>query len=67
MRILLVEDDDVLGSAVRDQIAADGHSVDWATRLDAARDATAVAVCLTSCCRTGAACISCARCAGGAT
>ncbi|MGB4828032.1 MAG: response regulator transcription factor [Paracoccaceae bacterium] len=44
MRILLVEDDDVLGSAVRDQIAADGHSVDWATRLDAARDATAVAV-----------------------
>mgnify|MGYP003382299805 CR=1 FL=1 len=44
MRILLVEDDDVLGSAVRDQIAADGHSVDWAMRLDAARDATAVAV-----------------------
>ena len=44
MRVLLVEDDDVLGSAVRDQIAADGHSVDWATRLDAARDATAVAV-----------------------
>ncbi len=44
MRILLVEDDDVLGSAVRDQIAADGHSVDWATRLDTARDAIAVAL-----------------------
>lgn len=43
MRILLVEDDDVLGPAVRDQIAADGHSVDWAERLDAARDAMAVA------------------------
>lgn len=33
MRILLVEDDDVLGGAVRDQIAADGHAVDWMTRL----------------------------------
>jgi len=43
MRILLIEDDEVLGAAVRDQIAADGHSVDWATRLDAARDAMAVA------------------------
>ncbi|MEZ5751593.1 MAG: response regulator transcription factor [Paracoccaceae bacterium] len=39
MRILLVEDDTVLGAAVRDQIAADGQSVDWVTRLDAARDA----------------------------
>ena len=38
MRVLLIEDDTVLGDAVRDQIAADGHSVDWATRLDAARD-----------------------------
>lgn len=34
MRILLIEDDQVLGAAVRDQIAADGHSVDWVTRLD---------------------------------
>lgn len=41
MRILLIEDDTVLGTAVRDQIAADGHSVDWATRLDAAGDAVA--------------------------
>lgn len=43
MRILLVEDDTVLGAAVRDQIAGDGHSVDWVTRLDAAGDAMAVA------------------------
>ena len=28
-------------AAVRDQIAADGHSVDWVTRLDAAGDALA--------------------------
>lgn len=39
MRILLIEDDTVLGAAVRDQIAADGHSVDWVMRLDAAGDA----------------------------
>ncbi len=44
MRILLIEDDDVLGAAVRDQIAADGHSIDWVIRLDAAGDAMAVAV-----------------------
>lgn len=43
MRILLIEDDTVLGAAVRDQIVADGHSVDWMVRLDAARDALAVA------------------------
>ncbi|KGF67505.1 transcriptional regulator [Hoeflea sp. BAL378] len=41
MRILLIEDDTVLGAAVRDQIAGDGHSVDWVTRLDAAADAMA--------------------------
>jgi two-component system OmpR family response regulator len=39
MRILLIEDDRVLGTAVRDQIAADGQSVDWVMRLDAASDA----------------------------
>ncbi|AUH65542.1 response regulator transcription factor [Paracoccus zhejiangensis] len=38
MRILLIEDDMVLGAAVRDQIAADGQSVDWVTRLDVAGD-----------------------------
>ncbi|WP_439521842.1 response regulator transcription factor [Marivita sp.] len=41
MRILLIEDDTVLGAAVRDQIAADGQSVDWVSRLDAAGDAIA--------------------------
>ena len=41
MRILLVEDDMVLGAAVRDQIAADAHSVDWVQRLDTAGDAMA--------------------------
>ncbi len=41
MRILLIEDDTVLGAAVRDQIAGDGQSVDWFTRLDAGRDAMA--------------------------
>jgi two-component system OmpR family response regulator len=39
MRILLVEDDTVLGAAIRDQIAGDGHSIDWVTRLDAGADA----------------------------
>ncbi|WP_415182996.1 response regulator [Phaeovulum sp.] len=39
MRILLIEDDTVLGSAIHDQIAGDGQSVDWVTRLDLARDA----------------------------
>ncbi|SEN86300.1 two-component system, OmpR family, response regulator [Pseudorhodobacter antarcticus] len=43
MRVLLIEDDTVLGAAVRDQIAADGHSIDWATRLDGAGDYLAVA------------------------
>lgn len=38
MRVLLIEDDTILGAAVRDQIASDGHSVDWVKRLDAARD-----------------------------
>ena len=41
MRILLIEDDAVLGAAVRDQIAGDGQSVDWVQRLDAAQDAMA--------------------------
>ena len=36
MRILLIEDDAVQGAAVRDQIAGDGHGVDWVQRLDAA-------------------------------
>ncbi|NCQ25665.1 MAG: DNA-binding response regulator [Rhodobacteraceae bacterium CG17_big_fil_post_rev_8_21_14_2_50_63_15] len=44
MRALLIEDDTTLGMAIRDQVAGDGHSVDWVTRLDAAGDALAVAV-----------------------
>jgi two-component system OmpR family response regulator len=38
MRVLLVEDDATLGAAVRDHVAAEGHAVDWAARLDAAQD-----------------------------
>ncbi len=38
MRILLIEDDAILGAAVRDHIAADGHCVDWVLRLDTASD-----------------------------
>ena len=38
MRVLLVEDDTILGAAVRDQVRAEGHSVDWVTRLDDAGD-----------------------------
>lgn len=33
MRILLVEDDRGIGAAVRDQIADDGHTPDWAENL----------------------------------
>ena len=36
MRILLVEDDPLIGSAVRDHIVAAGHAVDWAATLDEA-------------------------------
>lgn len=43
MRILLIEDDAVLGAAVRDQIAGDGYSVDWVQRLDAGDNAMASA------------------------
>ncbi|AXA44245.1 response regulator transcription factor [Rhizobium leguminosarum] len=43
MRVLLIEDDTALGAAIRDQIAADGHSVDWVNRLDLAGDAIVAA------------------------
>lgn len=43
MRVLLIEDDTVIGSAVREQIEESGHSVDWAQRLDSAQDALASA------------------------
>jgi two-component system, OmpR family, response regulator len=38
MRVLLVEDDDILGEAVRDHVAAQGHAVDWATSLSETDD-----------------------------
>ncbi|MGG6895148.1 MULTISPECIES: response regulator transcription factor [Rhizobium] len=40
MRILLVEDDDTIGSAVRDHIAADSHAVDWVKNLADAGEVT---------------------------
>ncbi|MDB5526274.1 MAG: response regulator transcription factor [Rhizobium sp.] len=40
LRILLVEDDQVLGGALRDHVAAAGHAVDWFATLG---DATAAA------------------------
>lgn len=43
MRVLLVEDDTLLGMAVRDQIAADGHAIDWVKRLSEAGDHVAAA------------------------
>lgn len=39
MRILLVEDTTGLGEAVREQIASDGHAVDWVQRLSHAETA----------------------------
>jgi DNA-binding response OmpR family regulator len=44
MRILLIEDDTVLGAAIRDQIAGDGQSVDWEWR-------NMILFCLILCCR----------------
>lgn len=43
MRILLIEDDRVIGTALREQAEGEGHSVDWAARLDDASDALATA------------------------
>ena len=39
MRVLLIEDDAVLGDAVRAHVASAGDGVDWMTRLDDARAA----------------------------
>jgi two-component system OmpR family response regulator len=38
VRVLLIEDDRVLGEAVRDHVAADGHAVDWSGTLEEARE-----------------------------
>ncbi|MBN8949658.1 MULTISPECIES: response regulator transcription factor [unclassified Rhizobium] len=40
MRILVVEDDDTIGSAVRDHIAAGPHAVDWVKNLTDAEEVT---------------------------
>ena len=40
MRILLVEDDETIGSAVRDHIAAGPHAVDWVKNLADADEVT---------------------------
>ena len=41
MRVLLIEDDYVLGEAVREHVASLGYGVDWMKRLDDAREALA--------------------------
>ncbi|MBL8583402.1 MAG: response regulator transcription factor [Rhizobiaceae bacterium] len=38
MRILLIEDNETIGGAVRDHAAADGHAVDWARSLQEGRE-----------------------------
>lgn len=43
MRVLLVEDDALLGAAVRDHVLAEGHAVDWVMRLAEAEDCRSVA------------------------
>jgi two-component system OmpR family response regulator len=42
VRVLLVEDDETIGEAVRDHAAAAGNAVDWATSLASAGDLLAV-------------------------
>ncbi|MDM9628575.1 response regulator [Rhizobium sp. S152] len=39
MQVLLVEDNMLLGDAIRDHVAADGHSIDWCLNLAEAEDA----------------------------
>ncbi|NVN13083.1 response regulator, partial [Nguyenibacter vanlangensis] len=43
MRILIVEDEAALGSAVRDRLRRAGHAVDWFTTLDDSRAALSAA------------------------
>jgi len=33
MRLLLIEDDDILGEGLRDYLRAEGHTVDWCRRI----------------------------------
>lgn len=37
LRVLLIEDDHVLGAAIRDHVLSSGHAVDWMQRIDDAR------------------------------
>lgn len=39
VRVLLIEDDAILGEAVRDHVVASGHATDWVRNLDDARAA----------------------------
>ena len=39
MRVLLVEDDEILGEAVRDHMALASHAIDWMRTLEDARAA----------------------------
>jgi two-component system OmpR family response regulator len=41
VRVLLIEDDHVLGTAIRDHVHSIGHAVDWMQRIDDARLALA--------------------------
>ena len=41
MRILLIEDDHVLGAAIRDHLISNGHAIDWMRRIDDAQLALA--------------------------
>ncbi len=41
MRVLLIEDDHILGEAVRDHVASLGYAVDWFNRLEMASNALA--------------------------
>jgi two-component system, OmpR family, response regulator len=40
VRVLLVEDDDTLGSAVRDHVIATGHAVEWVKEIGDATEAS---------------------------
>jgi two-component system OmpR family response regulator len=63
MRLLLIEDDDLLGEGLRDFLRAEGHLVDWARGLDEARPFAASPMTpgwWTGSCRTARACSGCA-------
>lgn len=44
LRVLLIEDDDTLGQAVRDHVSAGGHAVDWMLTVEDATLALSTAV-----------------------